>query len=51
MHDGGLGGGNPDRSVTVHALPRILAGLRDAGYAMVTVPELMRAKVAACSAN
>jgi peptidoglycan/xylan/chitin deacetylase (PgdA/CDA1 family) len=40
MHDGGLGGGDPDRSVTIAALPRILDGLREQGYAMVTVPEI-----------
>ncbi|HZP56199.1 MAG TPA: polysaccharide deacetylase family protein [Dehalococcoidia bacterium] len=40
MHDGGLGGGNPDRSTTLAALPRVIDGLRSAGYEMVTVPEL-----------
>lgn len=40
MHDGGLGGGNPDRSTTLAALPRILDGLRQRGYELVTVPEL-----------
>jgi peptidoglycan/xylan/chitin deacetylase (PgdA/CDA1 family) len=40
MHDGGLGGGNPDRATTVAALPRIIDGLRARGYSFVTVPEL-----------
>lgn len=40
MHDGGLGGGNPDRATTLQALPRILDGLRRRGYELVTVPEL-----------
>lgn len=40
MHDGGLGGGNPDRATTIAALPRILDGLHDQGYDLVTVPEL-----------
>jgi peptidoglycan/xylan/chitin deacetylase (PgdA/CDA1 family) len=58
MHDGGLGGGNPDRSTTVAALPRILAGLREQGYELVTVPELTGAPAVngaprrpACSAS
>lgn len=41
MHDGGLGGGNPDRSATLAALPRVVAGLRSAGYELATVPELI----------
>lgn len=41
MHDGGLGGGNPDRSSTLAALPQILAGLRDREYRLVTVPEII----------
>lgn len=40
MHDGGLSGGNPDRGTTVAALPRIIDGLRDQGYSLVTVPEI-----------
>jgi peptidoglycan/xylan/chitin deacetylase (PgdA/CDA1 family) len=40
MHDGGLGGGNPDRSITIAALPRIIDGLHEQGYALVTVPDL-----------
>ena len=43
MHDGGLGGGNPDRGATLAALPRVIDGLRDAGYDLVTVPELIGA--------
>ena len=58
MHDGGLGGGNPDRTKTIAALPRIIDGLRDRGYVFETVPELTGAPArqgdagrAACSAN
>ena len=40
MHDGGLGGGHADRTTTIAALPKILDGLRDRGYELVTVPEL-----------
>jgi peptidoglycan/xylan/chitin deacetylase (PgdA/CDA1 family) len=40
LHDGGLGGGNPDRTNTVEALPQIIDGLRERGYEPVTVPEL-----------
>jgi peptidoglycan/xylan/chitin deacetylase (PgdA/CDA1 family) len=40
LHDGGLGGGSPDRTATVAALPLIIDGLRAAGYEMVTIPEL-----------
>ncbi len=36
MHDGG-----GDRSQTIAALPRIIAGLRTKGYRFVTVPELL----------
>jgi peptidoglycan/xylan/chitin deacetylase (PgdA/CDA1 family) len=36
MHDGG-----GDRSQTVTALPRVIAGLRAKGYNLVTVPELV----------
>jgi len=57
MHDGGLGGGNPDRSTTVAALPRIIGGLRQQGYTLVTVPEIAGITTAGghaeatCSAN
>jgi peptidoglycan/xylan/chitin deacetylase (PgdA/CDA1 family) len=58
MHDGGLGGGDPDRSRTAEALPRIIDGLRERGYTLVTVPELTGAPAhhgeperAACSAS
>lgn len=58
MHDGGLGGGTPDRSRTLAALPRIIDGLRAQGYEFATVPELTGAPArmgdparAACSAN
>ncbi len=59
MHDGGLGGGNPDRSKTIAALPRVLDGLKAQGYTFATVPELTgqpaaqspHATGAACSAN
>jgi peptidoglycan/xylan/chitin deacetylase (PgdA/CDA1 family) len=57
MHDGGLGGGNPDRSATVVALPRILDGLRERGYSFETIPELTGAPAehggrrSACSAS
>jgi peptidoglycan/xylan/chitin deacetylase (PgdA/CDA1 family) len=40
MHDGGLGGGDPDRTRTVAALPRIIDGLHERGYELVTIPEL-----------
>jgi peptidoglycan/xylan/chitin deacetylase (PgdA/CDA1 family) len=40
MHDGGLGGGDPDRTRTVAALPRIIDGLHERGYDLVTIPEL-----------
>ena len=36
MHDGG-----GDRTQTLAALPRIISGLRDKGYRMVTVPRLL----------
>jgi peptidoglycan/xylan/chitin deacetylase (PgdA/CDA1 family) len=36
MHDAG-----GDRSQTVRALPKIIAGLRDRGYRLVTVPQLL----------
>lgn len=42
MHDGG---GN--REQTVMALPTIIAGLKARGYKLVTVPELLRHRVAA----
>jgi peptidoglycan/xylan/chitin deacetylase (PgdA/CDA1 family) len=57
MHDGGLGGGNPDRSTTIAALPRIIGGLRQQGYTLVTVPEIAGISAtgdhaeATCSAN
>lgn len=37
MHDGG-----GDRSQTVAALPRVIEGLREAGYELVSVPELLQ---------
>ena len=46
MHDGGLGGGNANRSTTIAALPRIIDGLRERGYAFVTVPEITGAPAA-----
>jgi peptidoglycan/xylan/chitin deacetylase (PgdA/CDA1 family) len=46
LHDGGLGGGNPNRMATVEALPRILEGLRQQGYELVTVPDLTGVPVA-----
>jgi peptidoglycan/xylan/chitin deacetylase (PgdA/CDA1 family) len=58
LHDGGLGGGNPDRTATIQALPRILDGLRERGYEPVTVPDLTGvpvaqdgSKVTGCSRN
>lgn len=58
MHDGGLGGGNPDRSATVAALPRIIDGLRERGYTFATIPRLTGAPAehgggrrSPCSAN
>jgi peptidoglycan/xylan/chitin deacetylase (PgdA/CDA1 family) len=41
LHDGGLGGGDPDRSRTIAALPEIISRLRDDGYAFLTVPEII----------
>ncbi|MGA2285873.1 MAG: polysaccharide deacetylase family protein [Dehalococcoidia bacterium] len=41
MHDGGLSGGNPDRTATIQALPSILSGLRDRGYELKTVSEII----------
>lgn len=56
LHDGGLGGGNPDRTNTIQALPQIIDGLRERGYEPVTVPEVTGvpaaqdgSKVQACS--
>ena len=49
LHDGGLSGGNPDRSGTVEALPAIIAGLRERGYELVTVPEIL--DPASCNAS
>jgi peptidoglycan/xylan/chitin deacetylase (PgdA/CDA1 family) len=37
MHDGG-----GDRTQTVQALPRIIKGLRDQGYELVTIPQLLK---------
>jgi peptidoglycan/xylan/chitin deacetylase (PgdA/CDA1 family) len=37
LHDAG-----GDRSQTIEALPRIVAGLRERGYRLVTVPQLLR---------
>jgi peptidoglycan/xylan/chitin deacetylase (PgdA/CDA1 family) len=60
MHDGALGGGDPDRSKTIEALPRIIDGLQHDGYALVTVPEATGVRLAQpasrteglrCSAN
>lgn len=57
MHDGGLGGGDPDRSTTLDALPAIIDGLQGDGYELVTVPELIGLSagngtaVASCSAS
>jgi peptidoglycan/xylan/chitin deacetylase (PgdA/CDA1 family) len=57
MHDGGLSGGNPDRSTTLAALPRVVDGLRGQGYSLVTVPEIIGTQRqaggtgAACSAS
>jgi len=58
LHDGGIGAGNPDRTATVEALPRILDGLRQRGYEPVTVPDLTGvpvaqdgSKVTGCSRN
>ncbi|MBI4785179.1 MAG: polysaccharide deacetylase family protein [Oscillatoriophycideae cyanobacterium NC_groundwater_1537_Pr4_S-0.65um_50_18] len=36
MHDGG-----GDRSATVHALPQIISALKQQGYRLITVPELL----------
>jgi peptidoglycan/xylan/chitin deacetylase (PgdA/CDA1 family) len=41
LHDGGLSGGNADRSGTLAALPAIIDGLRGRGYEFVTVPEIL----------
>lgn len=41
LHDGGLGGGNPDRSATLAALPRIIDGLRARGYELQTAPQIL----------
>ena len=49
MHDGGLAGGNPDRSGTVAALPAVIVGLRERGYELVTVPDILDPQV--CSAT
>ena len=39
--DGGLSGGNPDRTATIQALPAIVAGLAERGYEMKTVSEII----------
>ena len=39
MHAGGLSGGDPDRSRTIEALPRIINGLEADGYQLLTIPE------------
>ena len=41
LHDGGVGEGNPNRTATVEALPRILEGLRERGLEPVTVSEII----------
>jgi peptidoglycan/xylan/chitin deacetylase (PgdA/CDA1 family) len=41
LHDGGAGEGNPTRTATVEALPRILEGLRERGLEPVTVSEII----------
>ena len=41
LHDGSAGEGNPDRTATVAALPRIIEGLRERGLELVTVPEII----------
>lgn len=43
MHDGGLGGGDPDRRRTLTALPRIIDALQRDGYQLVTIPEITSA--------
>jgi peptidoglycan-N-acetylglucosamine deacetylase len=45
LHDGGLSGGNPDRTATIEALPAIIAGLRDRGYELKTVPAILDPQV------
>lgn len=49
LHDGGLSGGNADRSGTIAALPAIIDGLRERGYELVTVPDMLDPRV--CSAS
>ncbi len=46
MHDGG-----GDRTVTSRALPRIVRGLKERGYSMVTVPELLKTNPAPAEQN
>jgi peptidoglycan/xylan/chitin deacetylase (PgdA/CDA1 family) len=41
LHDGGLGGGDPDRFRTIAALPQIISRLRDDGYTFLTVPQII----------
>ena len=45
MHDGDKWHHGSDRSQTVAALPLIIAQLRQAGYAFVTIPELLKLDV------
>ncbi len=49
LHDGGLSGGNADRGGTVEALPAIIDGLRERGYELVTMTEMMDPRI--CSAS
>jgi peptidoglycan/xylan/chitin deacetylase (PgdA/CDA1 family) len=49
LHDGGLSGGDADRSGTVAALPAIIDGLRERSYDFVTVQEMLDPTV--CSAS
>ena len=41
LHDGAAGGGNPNRTATVEALPRIIEGLRERGLEPATVSEVI----------
>jgi len=51
MHDGGLGGGDPDRTRTIEALPRIIDGLHADGYRLVTIPEATGLQLAQPDSN
>lgn len=51
MHDGSDREESPDRTAMLEALPRIISGLRDAGYRFVTVSELMAERTPAPSAT